>query len=42
VAVNFGDEPFVLPATWGAVLLRSDGSDGGPLEASTGAWLARA
>jgi alpha-glucosidase len=42
VAVNFGDEPFVLPATWGTVLLRSDGSDGGPLEASTGAWLARA
>lgn len=42
VAANFGEKPFVLPVSWGEVLLRSDCGQGMVLESATGAWLARA
>ena len=42
VAVNFGDDAVRLPASWGDVILRSDGGEGTMLDGSAGAWLARA
>jgi alpha-glucosidase len=39
MATNFGAEPFVLPPSWGAVLLRSDGAEGRVLAGSSAVWL---